>query len=210
DATKAGFTAGMLAQDLESLHAGAPTAAWAVSGLSDASMALEAAGMSAEMAQAVAADAIADGFWTQYDQAFEAAATVNYSTANGLGVDFSANFMGDTNTDMNYAFYNAMGPGGENISLTSALGATMLSGHCASFPTENSSTIMAMDDMSASGTMTRATLWQYMAMVNETIPDFETTIARDWAMCAGIGMTFAAFGGGDDMWMMDTTGESVN
>ena len=210
DATKAGFTAGMLAQDLESLHAGAPTAARAVSGLSDVSMALEAEGMSAEMAQAVAADAFADGFWTQYDQAFEAAATMNYSTVNGLGDDFSANFMGDTNTDMNYAFYNAMGPGGENISLTSALGATMLSGHCASFPTENSSTIMTMDDMSASGTMTRATLWQYMAMVNETIPDFETTIARDWAMCAGIGMTFAAFGGGDDMWMMDTTGESVN
>ena len=33
DVTKAAFTAGMLAQDLESMHAGAPTAARAVFGL---------------------------------------------------------------------------------------------------------------------------------------------------------------------------------
>ena len=210
DATKAAFTAGMLAQDLESMHAGAPTAARAVFGLSDASMQLEGGGMDAEMAQAAAADALADGFWTEYDQAFVAAAGANYGTANGLGESFSANFMGDTNTDMNYAFYNAMGPGGENISLTGELGVTMLAGHCNSFPTENSTTIMGMDDMSNSGTMTRASLWQYTAMLDTTTPDLETTIARDWAMCAGIGMTFAAFGGGDDDWMLDTTGEAVN
>ena len=29
--------------------------------------------------------------------------------------------------------------------------------------------------------------WQYMAMLNETIPDIDTTIANDYAMCAGIG-----------------------
>ena len=46
-----------------------------------------------------------------------------------------------------------MGPGGEDISLTGALGATMLSAHCSSFPTEDSATIMGMDDMTASGTM---------------------------------------------------------
>ena len=74
----------------------------------------------------------------------------------------------------------------------------MLSAHCAAFPTEDSATIMGMDDMSASGTMTRCTLWQYMAMATETIPDVETIIARDWAMCAGVGMTFSALGGGDD------------
>ena len=68
---------------------------------------------------------------------------------------------------------------------------------------------MGMDDMTNSGTMTRASLWMYTAMADETMPDFETTIARDWAMCAGIGMTFAAFGGGDDDWMLDTTGEAV-
>ncbi|MEC7989246.1 MAG: hypothetical protein VX151_04840, partial [Candidatus Thermoplasmatota archaeon] len=135
---------------------------------------------------------------------------VDYATANGLDSSFAANFSSDANTDMTYAFYNAMGPGGEDISLTGALGATMLSAHCASFPTEDSATIIGMDDMTASGTMTRANLWNYTVMANETHPDVETIVARDWAMCAGVGMTFSALGGGDDEWMLDTTGEAVN
>ena len=211
DATKAAFTAGMLAQDLGSLSVGTPTAAAMTSNLADTAAVLEAdMVMSSEMAMAAAPAALADQFWSGYDANFEAVATVNYSTANGLGADFSANFLGDSNINMSYAFYNAMGPGGEDISLTGALGATMLSGHCSSFPTENSTTIMGMDDMTNSGTMTRATLWGYMAMANATMPDLETTIARDWAMCAGVGMTFQALGGGDDAWMLDTTGASVN
>ena len=213
DTTKAAFTAGMLGQDLESMHAGAPTAARSVAGLAESAAGLEQAlGMNSSAAQAAAPDAFADALWNGYDEAFEAAAMVNYSTANNLDENFSANFMGDSNTDMNYAFYNAMGPGGEDLSLTGALGATMLAGHCASFPTENSTTIMAdaPNGFVNSGTMTRATLWGYTAMANATMPDFETTIARDWAMCGGIGMTFAAFGGGDDDWMVDTTGEAVN
>ena len=210
DVTKAAFTTGMLAQDLESMHAGAPTAAAMSNNLAATTAALEGAGMPSEMAAAAAPDALADNFWTGYDANFQAVAGVDYATANGLDSSFAANFSSDANTDMTYAFYNAMGPGGEDISLTGALGATMLSAHCATFPTEDSATIMGMDDMTASGTMTRATLWQYMAMATETLPDVETIVARDWAMCAGVGMTFSALGGGDDDWMLDTTGEAVN
>ena len=210
DVTKAAFTTGMLAQDLESMHAGAPTAAAMSNNLAATTAALEDAGMPSEMAAAAAPDALADNFWTGYDENFQEVAGADYATANGLDSSFAANFSSDANTDMSYAFYNAMGPSGEDISLTGALGATMLSAHCAAFPTEDSATIMGMDDMSASGTMTRATLWQYMAMATETIPDVETIIARDWAMCAGVGMTFSALGGGDDDWMLDTTGEAVN
>ena len=43
---------------------------------------------------------------------------MDYATANGLDSSFAANFSSDANTDMSYAFYNAMGPGGEDISLT--------------------------------------------------------------------------------------------
>ena len=210
DVTKAAFTAGMLAQDLESMHAGAPTAAAMSNNLAATTAALEDGGMPSEMATAAAPNALADNFWAGYDASFQDAAGVDYATANGLDSSFAANFSSDANTDMTYAFYNAMGPGGEDISLTGALGATMLSAHCSSFPTEDSATIMGMDDMSASGTMTRATLWQYMAMATETIPDVETIVARDWAMCAGVGMTFSALGGGDDDWMLDTTGEAVD
>ena len=210
DVTKAAFTTGMLAQDLESMHAGAPTAAAMSNNLAATTAQLEAADMPSEMAAAAAPNALADHFWTEYDANFQEVAGEDYASANGFNSSFAANFSSDANTDMTYAFYNAMGPGGEDISLTGALGATMLSAHCATFPTEDAATIMGMDDMTASGTMTRATLWQYMAMATETLPDVETIVARDWAMCAGVGMTFSALGGGDDDWMLDTTGEAVN
>lgn len=212
DTTKAAFTTGMLAQDLESLHAGAPTATRTVEGLASTTSALVNMSMSAEMAEAAAPAAMADTFWAGYSAAFQAAANVSYNMANGLHSNFSANFSNDASINMSYAFYNAMGPGGEDIALTRALGATLLSGHCSSFPTENSTTIMAdaANGFVNSGTMTRATLWGFTAMANATMPDFETTIARDWAMCAGVGLTFDNFGGGDADWMVDTTGMAVN
>ena len=212
DTTKAAFTTGMLVQDLESLHAGAPTAARTVAGLASTTSALVNMSMPAEMAEAAAPAAMADTFWTGYSDAFQAAANVSYNAANGLHENFSANFSNDASLNMSYAFYNAMGPGGEDIALTRALGATLLSGHCSSFPTENSTTIMAdaANGFVNSGTMTRATLWNFTAMANATMPDFETTIARDWAMCAGVGLTFANLGGGDADWMTDTTGMAVN
>ena len=213
DLTKVAFTTGMLAQDMESMFAGAPTAAAMTQNLADTALLINATfDMPMEMAEAAAPDALADEFWSQYDAAFQLQAGADYATAMSFDPSFAANFSSDTNTDMNYAFYSAMGPGGEDLSLTGALGATMLAGHCSAFPTEDSSTILAdaANGFVNSGTMTRASLWQYTAMADATTPDFEMTIARDWAMCAGVGMTFAGLGGGDDMWMMDTTGESVD
>jgi hypothetical protein len=48
-------------------------------------------------------------------------------------------------------------------------------------------------------------------MANETTPDFGTTIARDLAMCGGVGMTFLGYGGADEtLGIGDTTGMAVN
>jgi len=214
DVTKAAFTAGMLGQDLESLYAGAPTAVAMESHLAGAAAVMMMDfGMNESVANAAAPNAVADGFWMAFDENFEAENNVSYGTAVLGDPNFTANFAGDANTDMSYAFHAAMGPGGEDISLTNSLGATLLSGHCAGYPTENSSTIMAdaANGFVNSGTMTRATLWGYMAMLNETMPDVETTIARDWAMCAGVGMTFLGYGGGDEtLGIGDQTGMAVN
>ena len=213
DVTKAAFTAGMLGQDLESLYAGAPTAVAMESHLAGAAAVMMDFGMNESVANAAAPNAVADGFWMAFDENFEAENNVNYGTAVLGDPNFTANFAGDANTDMSYAFHAAMGPGGEDISLTNSLGATLLSGHCAGYPTENSSTILAdaANGFVNSGTMTRATLWGYMAMLNETMPDVETTIARDWAMCAGVGMTFLGYGGGDEtLGIGDQTGMAVN
>ena len=213
DMTKVAFTTGMMAQDMESMFAGAPTAAAMTQNLADTALFINATfDMPMEMAEGAAPDALADEFWSQYDAAFQLQAGADYATAMSFDPSFAANFSSDMNTDMNYAFYNAMGPGGEDLSLTGALGATMLSGHCSAFPTEDSATILAdaANGFVNSGTMTRASLWKYTAMADATTPDFEMTIARDWAMCAGVGMTFATLGGGDSDWMLDQTGTAVD
>ncbi|RZD41225.1 MAG: hypothetical protein CXT70_04925 [Methanobacteriota archaeon] len=67
------------------------------------------------------------------------------------------------------------------------------------------------------GTMQRATIWGYMAMNDmgtpeddtDDQPDFNATIARDYAVCYGVGGTFLTNGGGDATWYADTTGDSV-
>jgi len=95
---------------------------------------------------------------------------------------------------LTYAFTGAVFPGsGEDVSLLSDVGTMVFAGHCDAYPTD------------LTNATTRATIWGYMGADNAT------TMANDWAMCYGIGGNFATnFGGGDDMWMLDTTGESVN
>ncbi len=196
DLTKAGFTAGMLAKDLESLFAGSPTGAAMISNLDYTAAVLEMDfGMDSETATAAAPGVLADNFWSQYDAAFEPSAGYPYATVFGLGADFAANF---TDANMGYAFYDAMGPGGEDLSLTGSLGPTMLAGHCSAFPTNPT------DHLDVANASIRASIWQY------TGADDATTVARDWAMCAGVGLTFATLGGGDSAWMFDTTGISVD
>ena len=129
DATKAGFTSGMLAQDLASLSVGAPAAGVVSTNLSQFAGGLP----NPEWAPGY----LANAYWEGYAANFEAAAGVNYTTANGLSHDFSP--FGDqpyNSTNMSFAFYDAMGPGGENIALISALGVTMISGHCSANPTD--------------------------------------------------------------------------
>ena len=60
------------------------------------------------------------------------------------------------------------------------------------------------DHLDVANASIRASIWQY------TGPDDATTVARDWAMCAGVGLTFATLGGGDSAWMLNATGTSVD
>ena len=162
DVTKAAFTAGMLAQDLESLGAGQMTADMMSSHIAGASAVMQGMSMPEAMADDLAGAAVADGFWDN------AVASVDEQTGGmmtlqemyGLGEDQEADF---TNTSANHAFYDAeMDPTGEDISLTGMLGVLVLAGHCDSFPTENMSAMMAAagaDTLEMTGVMQRASLW---------------------------------------------------
>ncbi|MGB1484563.1 MAG: hypothetical protein ACPG9E_01060 [Poseidonia sp.] len=212
DATKAGFATANLANDLENMQAGIATASTMQSHLAGASALMQSFGMDEASADAAAPDSVADGFWDNFVPGFEAATGMSPMPVYGLESDTTAAFNSAT-----IAFHSALGPNGEDIALTTPLGSTFMAGHCDGFPTENVSAIEAdaANMYVNSGTMARATLWGYMAMVDATTPDFstsgiQTTVARDLAMCGGVGLTFLEMGGGDEMWFMDTTGASVN
>ncbi|MDA0925954.1 MAG: hypothetical protein O3C36_04860, partial [archaeon] len=215
DVTKAAFTAGMLGQDLESLGAGQMTAEMMSSHIADASNGMqgEPFNMPEAMADDLAASIVANNFWDLTAASFSEQTGGNMTIGEmyEIGESTSANF---DNASGNYAFYNAMMPTGEDIALTGMLGVLVLAGHCDSYPTENMSTLMAAvggGTGEMTGVMQRASLWGYMAMMDETTPDLATTIARDISMCAGVGMTFLGYGGGDEtLGIGDQTGMAVN
>ncbi len=190
DATKAGFTAGMLAQDLASLWPGVAAASAMSTSYADT---VAAVGGDETMASAM----LGANFYAGWDAYFAAnnLSGLNNDTGNEETFDYSTITQSTASFDnLTYAFTEAVFPGsGEDVSLLSDVGTMVFAGHCDAFPT---------DLVNAT---TRATIWGYLGADNAT------TVANDWAMCYGIGGNFATnFGGGDDFWMLDTTGESVN
>ena len=194
---KLGFAAGVMANDLDAMQAGMKTGS---------DLALQYAGATADAGgdAGLGSAGIGNEMFDDFDAYFSATYGAPYSTLND---GQKANF-----TNLSYAMDSAVGPGGEDISLTGSLGPTLLAGHCDSYATANYTTVMADAGNSFAnvGTMQRATLWGFMAMASETMPDVNTTIARDHAMCAGVGMAFLANGGGDSDWMTDTTNSTAN
>ena len=85
-------------------------------------------------------------------------------------------------------------------------GVLLLAGHCDAFPTASYDEIMAdaANGFANVGTMQRASVWGFTAMADATNPDFNATIARDYAICYGVAGTFAQIhGGADDDWFAD-------
>ena len=108
--------------------------------------------------------------------------------------------------DVSYALDSATWVTGEDASLTSMNGVLLLAGHCDAFPTASYDEIMAdaANGFANVGTMQRASVWGFTAMADATTPDFNATIARDYAICYGVAGTFAQIhGGADDDWFAD-------
>ena len=108
--------------------------------------------------------------------------------------------------DLSYALDSATWITGEDASLTSMNGVLLLAGHCDAFPTASYDEIMAdaANGFANVGTMQRASVWGFTAMADATTPDFNATIARDYAICYGVAGTFAQIhGGADDDWFAD-------
>ena len=217
DLTKVAFSAGMMGNDLENMQAGDATAATISYQLAGLWATSQAMGEDETTAYANASAVVANGWFDAFDAYFAEnnmsgmGETITYSLATGQSAGF---------TDMSFAMDSAMMPTGESAALTGGLGVLLLAGHCSAYATADYAGIMAdaANGFANVGTMQRATIWGYMAMLDmgtpedetDDQPDFNTTIARDYAVCYGVGGTFLTNGGGDSAWYADTTGTSVN
>ena len=216
DLTKVAFSAGMMGNDLENMQAGTATAATISAQMAVASAVLQDApyNLTAETADAMAPAAVFSGF----DAYFAAinGSQMNNMTGNNETYTYSQAMSGqlaDFTGMPPMAMTSAMMPTGESAALTGGLGVLLLAGHCSAYATADYAGIMAdaANGFANVGTMQRATIWGYMAMADATTPDFNATIARDYAVCFGVGaLGFLANGGGDATWYADTTGDSVD
>jgi hypothetical protein len=221
DLTKVGFSAGVMAIELESFSAAKKTA----EDLEMSYMGIQAGAVTGGPVDAANASMMLGvGYYDAFDAYFAATnssgmnnmpgfpPTVTYTQAiqgqqqaAGQAVTFAGNAsMGD----ISYAMDSATWITGEDASLTSMNGVLLLAGHCDAFPTASYDEIMAdaANGFANVGTMQRASVWGFTAMADETTPDFNATIARDYAICYGVAGTFAEVNGGaDDDWFVDST-----
>ncbi len=225
DATKAGFTAGAINNELTSFSAGKVSAEWVTNTMAGGYVAYTD-GETTDAANA--SIAIGVNWYDQFDAFFAATngsgmnnmpgfpPTVTYTQAiqgqqaAAGGVTFTGNA---SITDLTYAFDSAVMPTGEDVSLTGMVGVMVLAGHCDAFSTATYDEVMADagNGFVNVGTMQRAGIWGYTVMASETMPDINATIANDWAVCFGIGGMFSnVFGGGDADWFTDQTGTAVD
>ena len=218
DLTKAGFAAGAIGQEMESFSAAKATASELSTDYDNwqAGMNPLMTPMNGTTASATIANLwYSTGVYTDLET--ETLGWVEYCQYVG-GIDacdnYNASAMEPANFDnMTYAFESAMMPTGEDVSLTSMLGVLMLSGHCDAYPTASYAEIMAdaANQFVNVGTMQRANIWGYLAGADLPMPDLNTTISRDYALCYGVAGKFAnVHGGGDADWFQDTTGTAVN
>ena len=224
DLTKVGFSAGVMAIELESFSAAMKTA----EDVETSYMGIQAGAMTdgATVDAATASVMLLTGWYDAFDEYFAATNSSGLNNMTGQeeritytqaiqgmqqaeaggdpsGVTFTADgSMGD----VSYALDSATWVTGEDASLTSMNGVLLLAGHCDAFPTASYDEIMAdaANGFANVGTMQRASVWGFTAMADETTPDFNATIARDYAICYGVAGTFAEVNGGaDDDWFAD-------
>jgi len=217
DATKAGFTAGAINNELTSFSAGKVSAEWVSNTMAGGYVNLPTATESANPSIVIGMN-----WYNQFDAYFAAMNLSGMNNMQGMGETITytqaiqgqqlaaggVTFAGNASiTDLTYAFDSAVMPTtGDDVSLSGTVGVMVLAGHCNAFPTATYDEVMADagNGFANVGTMQRAGIWGFTVMASETMPDINATIANDHAVCFGMGGMFAnVFGGGDDDWLTD-------
>ena len=219
DATKDGFSAAAIANEMESFSAGKATA----DGIATSYGGIQMGAMTGSPVDAANASMMLGvGWYDAYDAFFASinGSQMNNMTGNeemltytqaiqgaqlmaagGPGNESAITFTGSQSIgDLSAAFETAMMPTGEDASLTSMQGVLIFAGHCNAFATATYGEVMAdaANGFANVGTMQRASIWGYASA------DINATIATDFAVCFGVGGTFSmTHGGADDDWFQD-------
>ena len=135
-----------------------------------------------------------DEYW-YYDNEGELVGDLN---DNGIIDNESSSFV--SNLDLEHAFYDAVGPDGENLSLVNYLGPLV---YAAMGEPDTLEYIQANPEDSV--TLERAELWDFAHPT-----DLNITLARDWTLYGGMGSLMLDYGAGNDDYLTDYTEDGVN
>ena len=140
-------------------------------------------------------DGMFDLFNEAYGDAFLEDNTTTYLAEGGVRPEWNS-----TDVDLEYAFREAVGPSGEDISLLNYMGPLV---YAAMGEPESLEDIEA--DPANSTTMERAQLWGF-----EHPTDLNITLSRDWTMYGGMGKLMMDYGALDDDYLMNDDEDAVN
>ena len=116
---------------------------------------------------------------------------------NGYLDNESSSFV--SNIDLDYAFYNAVGPSGENLSLVNYMGPLV---YAAMGEPDSIESILENPDDSV--TLERAELWGFKHPT-----DLNITLARDWTLYGGMGSLMLEYGAGNDDYLSNYSEDNV-
>ena len=118
---------------------------------------------------------------------------------NGNGIEDKEASSFVSTLDLDYAFYDAVGPNGENLSFINYMGPLV---YAAMGEPESLEFIMANPDESV--TLERAELWNFSHPT-----DLNITLARDWTLYGGMGKLMLDYGAGNDDYLTDYSEDNV-
>lgn len=135
-----------------------------------------------------------DEFW-YYDNNGELIGDLNN---NGIIDNESSSFV--SSIDLDYAFYEAVGPSQEDLSLINYMGPLVYSAMG-----EPDSLQDILDNPEESVTLERAELWDFAHPT-----DLNITLSRDWTLYGGMGKLMLDYGAGNDDFKTDYSEDGVN
>ena len=134
-----------------------------------------------------------DEYW-YYNSAGELVGDLN---SNGIEDNESSSFV--STIDLEYAFYNAVGPSNESLSFINYMGPLVYAAM------GEPSTLQEMiDNPDDSVTLERAELWKFAHPTDHNI-----TLSRDWTLYGGLGKLMLDYGAGNDDYKTNISEDNV-